>query len=76
MSTPHSKPFDYGNSFHTTTDALAAQGSALPFVQSTDRALDAALKSVPLPAGLLSRLGLMVSTMSEEVSDPVDYLGC
>ena len=69
MSYPHSKPISFGDTFNTTADSLAALDGSLPFVQSADRAIDAALRSVPLPDGLLRRLGIMVSGMSDEVSD-------
>jgi hypothetical protein len=76
MSSPHSKPITFGGPFSPPDTPFAAFDGSLPFSQSADRAIDAALKSVPLPDGLLNRLGLMVSTMSDEVSDRVDYLGC
>jgi hypothetical protein len=76
MSSPHSKPTAVGDLFVKPVNYLATPDGSLPFVPTADRAIDAALKCVPLPEGLLSRLGLMVSTMPEELSDPVDYLGC
>lgn len=76
MSCPHSKPMSIGNSFILSGGAFNAGDGALPFVQSTDRAIDAALKSVPLPEGMMTRLGLIVSAMPDELSDRVDYLGC
>jgi hypothetical protein len=76
MSYPYSKPIPSGDSFAPQANAFAALDGSLPFTQSADRSIDAALKSVPLPDGLLSRLRLMVSTMPDEISDPVDYLGC
>jgi hypothetical protein len=45
-------------------------------MQAVDRAVDAALRSVPIPDGMLTRLGLLVLTMSDEQADRVDYLGC
>jgi hypothetical protein len=43
---------------------------------SADLAIDATLRSVPLPDGLMTRLGKLVYTMSDEPADQVDYLGC
>ncbi len=43
---------------------------------SADLAIDAALRSVPLPDGLITRLGMLVYTMPDETADQVDYLGC
>ena len=76
MSSPHSKPTAVGDLSVRPADYLATANGSVPFIPTADRAIDAALKCVPLPDGLLSRLGLMVSTMPEELSDPVDYLGC
>jgi hypothetical protein len=76
MSSSHSKPFCYGDIYHIPAESLTALENSLPMVQSADRAIDAALRSVPLPDGLLARLGQMARTMSDEVSDAVDYLGC
>jgi hypothetical protein len=45
-------------------------------IQAVDRAVDAALRSVPIPDGMLSRLGLLVLTIADEQVDSVDYLGC
>jgi hypothetical protein len=44
--------------------------------QRADRAIDAALRSVPLPAGLMTRLGKLVYTMPDETAEHVDWLGC
>jgi hypothetical protein len=43
---------------------------------TTDSAIDAALRSVPLPKGLLTRLGSLVYAMPEDAPDQVDWLGC
>jgi hypothetical protein len=44
--------------------------------RAADRAIDAALRSVPLPDGLLTRLGRLVYTMPDETTGQVDWLGC
>jgi hypothetical protein len=43
---------------------------------SVDRAIDAALRSVPLPDGLMTRLGKLAYAMPDETADQVDCLGC
>jgi hypothetical protein len=43
---------------------------------SDDNAIDMALCAVPLPEGLMTRLGTLVYTMPEDTPDPVDWLGC
>jgi hypothetical protein len=67
---------------------LAANGhyysdpdDVLPFVrsgskQSVDRAIDSALRSVPLPEGLMTRLGKLVHTLCDDAAGRVDYFGC
>jgi hypothetical protein len=59
---------------------LSDPDDVLPFVrsgskQSADRAIDSALRSVPLPEGLMSRLGRLVRTLRDD-ADRVDYFGC
>lgn len=41
-----------------------------------ERALDYALRNVPLPDGLLTRLGKLAYTLPDETADQVDWLGC
>jgi hypothetical protein len=49
---------------------------APPSERSEDSAIDSALRAVPLPDGLITRLGLLVYTMPEDAPDQVDWLGC
>ncbi len=76
MSYPHSKPISIGNAFHDPSEPMGAPDGAVPFVQSADRTIEAALRNVPLPDGMLSRLGRLVYTVSDEAADQMDYLGC
>jgi len=57
-----------------TVNGFDGDGNAQ--AHSTDRAIDSALRSVPLPDGLLTRLGLLAYSMPDEAADQVDYLGC
>ena len=41
-----------------------------------DDAIDAALRCVPLPDGLLTRLNRLVRILPDESADHVDWLGC
>jgi hypothetical protein len=41
-----------------------------------DLAIDAVLRSVPLPDGLLTRLDHLIQAMPDEASDQVDWLSC
>jgi hypothetical protein len=47
-----------------------------PSQPHSDTAIDAALRSVPLPEGLLTRLGMVAYTVSEGSADKLDWLGC
>jgi hypothetical protein len=38
--------------------------------------IDAALRNVKLPDGLLARLGKLAYVMSDDARDQVDWLGC
>jgi hypothetical protein len=77
MSYPHSKPISFGDAFlNPAADSIAAFDRSRPFIQSTDGAIDVALRNVPLPDGLLGRLKRLVVTMPDETSGQIDYLGC
>ena len=76
MSYPHSKPMSLGDTFPNSADPLAAFDHLWPQIQSTDGAMDAALRSVPLPEGLLGRLKQLALTIPDEAAGQVDYLGC
>jgi hypothetical protein len=43
---------------------------------AADSAIDEELRSVPLPQGLLTRLGLIAYTAPDDAVDKVDWLGC
>jgi hypothetical protein len=43
---------------------------------AADSAIDESLRSVPLPHGLLTRLGLIAFTAPDDAADKVDWLGC
>jgi hypothetical protein len=76
MSYPYSKPNSLGNAFMPPAESLGAPDHSLPFVQSMDSAVDAALRSVPLPDGMLNRLKKLAFSMPDEAAGQVDYLGC
>lgn len=76
MSYLHSKPILIGNAFRDPSEPMGAPDGAVPFVQSADRTIEAALRNVPLPEGMLSRLDRLVYTVSDDAADQMDYLGC
>ena len=77
MSYPHWEPV---HSSHYLPQGESINGGAVhenvPHLHSTDMVIDAALRSVPLPDGLLLRLDKFVHAMTDETADPVDWLGC
>jgi hypothetical protein len=76
MSYSHSKSLFCNQNFNTSSEPIVALEGSAGFIRSADRAIDNALRNVPLPEGLLRRLSQMASTVSDGVSDSVDYLGC
>jgi hypothetical protein len=76
MSYPHSKPNSLGNAYSIPAESSGVSDHSLPFVQSLDSAVDAALRSVPLPDGMLNRLKRLAFTMPDETAGRMDYLGC
>lgn len=77
MSYPHweSVPCNqYRPPRHDSTNGALRDSTS--HVQSADKSIDAALRSVPLPDGLLTRLDKFVLSMSDGATDSVDYLGC
>ncbi len=77
MSYSHSKPMPIGDALNNLADWNSPFDPQLPFVQSADGAIDAALRGVPLPEGMLNRLKRMILAMPEgPAGHPMDYLGC
>ena len=76
MSYSHSKPNSLGDAYSVPAESSGTPDQLLPFVQSIDNAVDAALRSVPLPDGMLNRLKRMAFTMPDEAAGQIDYLGC
>lgn len=57
--------------------AVPGQGEAIRGCGGlADAAIDQALRDVPLPDGLITRLGAMVYRSSDEPADRLDWLGC
>lgn len=76
MSYLHSSSAFHGSQFiHEPSAARSNDGPEKP-AHTTDRAIDSALRSVPLPSGLMTRLGKLAYTLSDETADQVDWLGC
>jgi hypothetical protein len=44
--------------------------------EASDRAMDVALRCVPLPDGFLTRLGKLAHSLPDDATDRVGRLGC
>jgi hypothetical protein len=60
------------------TDAAASgrQNARRRHGEPADAAIDRALRDVPLPDGLFTRLGDLVYSVSDTPVDRLDWLGC
>lgn len=76
MSYPHIKPIAIGGAHGASFDAQATPHPSLQFVLSLDNAMDTALRSVPIPEGMLTRLQRLALTLADDSNGQVDYLGC
>jgi hypothetical protein len=76
MSYPHIKPIEIGGANGASLDVQATPHPSVQFVLSLDGAMDTALRSVPLPEGMLTRLQRLALTITDESNGQVDYLGC
>ncbi len=73
IPSPH---FRAGLSLSNGNGSRRPGDNAPPSERGEDSAIDTALRAVPLPDGLITRLGLLVYTMPEDAADQVDWLGC
>jgi hypothetical protein len=65
------------NSNQNLTNGMSSDGNEVPRLHySTDTALDVALRNLPLPAGLLTRLDQSLYAMLDESADQIDWLSC
>jgi hypothetical protein len=76
MSFSHSNSAFDSHSFLNSQLPPSGAGEVTVNRQAVDRPIDQALRSVPLPDGLLTRLGKLAYTVSDEAADQVDWLGC
>jgi hypothetical protein len=76
MSFSHSNSAFDSHSFLNSQLPAPGSGEITVNRQAVDRAIDQALRSVPLPDGLLTRLGKLAYSVPDEAADQVDWLGC
>jgi hypothetical protein len=69
----YSRPMFGGDRFTDSDDLLPPMGGFTPAgkSQSADRAVDTALRSVPLPDGLMVRLVNLAVTLPDDATDQV-----
>ena len=74
----YSRPLFGGDRFTDPDDLLPPVGGFAPVGagESPDRAIDTALRNVPLPEGLMVRMTMLAVTLPDDATDQVDYLGC
>jgi hypothetical protein len=48
----------------------------VPRAHAADMAIDAALRNVPLPDGLFTRLSALAYAVPDDAADQIDWLGC
>jgi hypothetical protein len=76
MSDPHSGSFHISR-IDNANQALQPSGSQpRRTLHAADRAIDLALRTVPLPDGLLMRLAMIVRAIPDDAPEQVDWLGC
>jgi hypothetical protein len=71
----NAKPFS-DLSFLDPDSAVPMRGEAIRNIAAANHAIDAALRNVQLPSGLMTRLGKLAFTVPDETADQVDWLGC
>lgn len=69
----YSRPMFGGDRFTYSYDLLPPVGGFAPVGagESPDRAIDAALRSVPLPDGLMVRMTMLAVTLPDDATDQV-----
>ena len=75
MSYPTRRSF-YAGREPTAASETETAANGRGHARHADSAIDEALRSVPLPQGLLARLGMIAYSISEDSADQVDWLGC
>jgi hypothetical protein len=76
MSYFDSTPYVGGDESSFAGEHFRAAGPTSPSGRKVDRAIDSALRSVPLPNGMMTRLANLICTMPDEAVNRMDYLGC
>jgi hypothetical protein len=61
----------------TAGDApFSVAGESVHHRVAAKHAMDSALRNVPLPEGMMTRLAKLAHSLPDESADQVDYLGC
>ena len=69
----YSRPLFGGDRFTDSDDLLPPMGGFTPTgkSQSPDRAIDTALRNVPLPEGLMVRMSMLAVALPDDATDQV-----
>ena len=76
MSYFDSKPYVGGDGSSFAGERFSGASEFSPNGRTVDRAIDSALRRVPVPNGMMTRLANLLCTMPDEAADHMDYLGC
>lgn len=76
MPYSNSRLYGLGRKPTAASENAAATNAFWYSPHAADSAIDEALRSVPLPQGLLTRLGMIAYTAPDDTADMVDWLGC
>jgi hypothetical protein len=60
----------------TSGDAPFSVTSESGHRSASEHAMDTALRNVPLPEGMMTRLAKLAHSLPDDSADQVDYLGC
>ena len=76
MSYSDSKPTDLQVKSALDESETLPTSPVLTLSTPADAAIDAALRSVSLPNGLLVRLNALIAVIPDDVTNHADWLGC
>jgi hypothetical protein len=76
MSDSHSGSFHISRIDNANQAMHPTESQARRSDHAADSAIDLALRTVPLPDGLLMRLAMIVRTIPDGAPEQVDWLGC
>ena len=76
MSESHSPIFSTNQRLEGNHAMQPTPSEPRPAFHTADSAIDGALRTVPLPDGMLTRLSRIIRNMPDDAPDQVDWLRC